>query len=145
MFLYADDSCLVSSGKIFKEIEKKLNVGFTSTCAWFLDNKLTINFSKFAPKLRLFASTRDIKKAPKLNITNKTIQIKQHSNVTYVGCILHAKNVRQSLFLKLINKISIRFKFPHRKNKFLAATLLRSFSFTLIMHPRHGLVTSSKI
>ena len=144
MLLYADDSCLVCQGKIFKEIEKKLNGDFTSTCEWFLDNKLTIHFCKYTPKLRLFAATREIKKAPKLNITDNTIQIKQHSNVTYVGCILDAKNVRQSMFLKLINKISTRFKFLHRKNKFLAATLRRSFRFNLIMHPRLGLVTSSK-
>ena len=110
-----------------------------------MDNKLTIHFGKYTPKLRLFAATREIKKASKPNITDKTIQIKQHSHVTYVGCILDAKNVRQSVFLKLINKISTRFKFLHRKNKFLAATLRRSFSFTLIMLPRVGLVTSSKI
>ena len=145
MFLYADDSCLVSQGKIVKEIEKKLNGDFTSTCEWFLDNKLTIHFGKYTPKLRIFASTGKIKKAPKLNITDKTIQIKQRSNVTYVGCILDAKNVRQSIFLKLINKISTRFKFLHRKDKFLAATLRRLFSFTLIMHPQLGPVTSSNI
>ena len=55
------------------------------------------------------------------------------------------KNVRQSMFLKLINKISTRFKFLHRKNTFLAATLRRSFSFTLIMHPRVGLKYEKQI
>ena len=125
--------------RLLKKLKKTLNGDFTSTCAWFLDNKLTTHFGKHTPKLTL-----KIKKAPKLNITDKTIQIKQHSNVTYVGCILDAKNVRESMFLKLMNKISTRLKFLHRKNKFLAATLRRSFSLTLIMHPRPGLVTSSK-
>ena len=110
----------------------------------FSDNQLTIPFGKDTPKLTFFASKRKIKKAPKLNIMDKTIQIKQHSNVTYVACILDAKNVRESMFLKLIKKISTRLKFLHRKNKFLAATLRRSFSFSLIMHPRPVLVTSSK-
>ena len=32
MFLYADDSCFVSQGKIVKEIKKTLNGDFTSTC-----------------------------------------------------------------------------------------------------------------
>ena len=94
MFLCADDSCLVFQGKYVKEIEKKLNGDLTNICEWFVDNKRSIHFGKDASKLTLFASTCKTKKAPKLNITDKNIQIKQHSNATYVGCMLDAKNVR---------------------------------------------------
>ena len=87
-----------------------------------MDNKLSIHFGKDTTKLTLFASTRKIKKAPKLNITNKNIQMKQHSNVTYVGSILDAKYVRESMFLKLFNKIMTRLKFLHRKKNFSCNT-----------------------
>ena len=117
MFLcaYVQD-CLVSQGKNVKEIKKKLNGDLTNTCEWLVDNKLSIHFRKDTTKFTLFTSTREIKKAPKLNIADKNIHIKQHSNATYVGCILDAKNVRESIFLKLINKISTRLKFLHREN-----------------------------
>ena len=68
--------------------------------------------------MTLFASTRKTKKAPKLNITDKNIQMEQHSNVTYVASILDEKYVRESMFLKLFNKIITRLKFLHRKKTF---------------------------
>ena len=43
MFLYADDSCLVCQHKDINEIEKPLNVYFSSICDWFVDNKLSIH------------------------------------------------------------------------------------------------------
>ena len=104
------------SGRMLKKLKKKINGDLTNTCEWFVDNKLSIHFGKDTTKFTLFTSTRKIKKAPKLNITDRNIHIKQHSNATYVGCILDAKNVRESIFLKLINKISTRLKFLHRKN-----------------------------
>ena len=81
-------------------------------------NKLSIHFGKDTTKLTLFASTRKTKKGSKLNITDKNIQMKQHSNVTYVASILDAKYVRESMFLKLFNKIITRLKFLHRKKIF---------------------------
>ena len=87
LFLYADDSCLIFHGKNVIEIEKQLNGHFTSICEWFVDNRLSIHFGEDKTKSILFASKRKIKKVPKLKINYKNIQIKQHSKVTYLGCI----------------------------------------------------------
>ena len=46
IFLYADDTCLVSQHKGINEIEKQLNEDFESICDWFVDNKLRIHFGK---------------------------------------------------------------------------------------------------
>ena len=57
-------------------------------CEWFVDNRLSIHFGEDKTKSILVASKHKIKKVPKLKINYKNIQIKQHSRVTYLGCIL---------------------------------------------------------
>ena len=120
LFLYADDSCLVFQGKVVIEIEKQLNEDFTNICEWFVDNnRLSIHFGQDKTKSVLFASKGKIKKVVKLNISYKNIQIKQQSKVTYSVYISDETMSGESMALKVINKINSRFKFLHRKNKFL--------------------------
>ena len=61
-----------------REIGKQLNSDFTNICEWFVGIRLSNNFGKNKTKSILFASKCKIKKVPKLNITYKYIQIKQH-------------------------------------------------------------------
>ena len=96
-----------------------------------------------------FASKRKIKKIPKLKINYKNIQIKQHSKVTYLGCILDETMSGESVALKVINKIYSRLKFLNRKNKFLAPVLRRLLCNALIqphliMRRQLGILTSPK-
>ena len=132
LFLYADDSCLVFQGKDVIEIEKQLNEDFTNICEWFVDNRLSIHFGEDKTKSILFASKRKIKNIPKLKINYKNIQIKQHSKVTYLGCILDETMSGESMALKVINKINSRLKFLHRKNKFLTPALRRLLCNALV-------------
>ena len=44
LFLYVNDSCLVCQHKDINEIEKQLNVDFSNTCDWFVDNKQVSTF-----------------------------------------------------------------------------------------------------
>ena len=132
LFLYADDSCLIFQGKDVIEIEKQLNGDFTNICEWFVDNRLSIHFGEEKIKSILFASKRKIKKVPKLKISYKNIQIKQHSKVTYLGCILDETMSGESMNLKVINKVNSRLKFLHRKNKFLTPALRRLLCNALI-------------
>ena len=132
LFLCADDSCLVFQEKDAIEIEKQLNEDFTNICEWFVDNRLSIHFGEDKTKSILFASKRKIKRVPKLKIKYKNIQIKQHSKVTYLGCILDETMSGESMALKVINKINSRLKFLHRKNKFLTPALRRLLCNALI-------------
>ena len=132
LFLYADDSCLVFQGKDVIEIEKQLNGYFKNICEWFVDNRLNIHFGEDKAKSIFFASERKIKKILKLKINYKNIHIKQHSKVTYLGCILDETMSGESIALKFINKINSRLKFLNRKNKFLTPVLHRLLCNALI-------------
>ena len=132
LFLYVDDSCLVFQGKDVIEIEKQLNINFTNICEWFVDKRLSIHFGKEKTKSILLASQCKIKKVPKLKINYKNIQIKQHSKVTYLGCILDETMSGESMAPKVINKINSRLKFLLRKNKFLTPVLSRLLCNALI-------------
>ena len=82
LFLYADGSCHVFWEKDVIEVEKQLNRNFTIISEWFVYNRLSIHFGEEKTKSTIFASKRKIKKLPKLNITYKNMQIKQHSKIT---------------------------------------------------------------
>ena len=73
----------------------------------------------------LFASKRKIKKLQKLEIIYNNIGIKQHSRVTYLGCILEGTVSGESMANKVISKVNTRLKFLHRKNKYLTPDLRR--------------------
>ena len=88
LFLYADDSCLMYQHRDVNETEEQLNKDFENVCDWFVDNKLSIHFGEDKTKSILCASKRKIKSARKLNVKYKNIKIKQHSQVTYRGCVL---------------------------------------------------------
>ena len=103
LFLYADDTCLVCQHNDINEIEKQLNS------------------TKFK-----------IKKVRKLNIKYGDIQIKQHSKVKYLGCMLDETMSRKTMALSVINKINNKLKFPYRKNRFLTPTLRRLLCNALI-------------
>ena len=103
-------------GKDVIDIEKQLNEYFTVICEWFLDNSIHLREDK--AKSIVFASRRKIKRVPKLIIKYKNIQIKQHSKVTYLGCILDETMSGESMVLKVTNKINSRLKFLYRKSKF---------------------------
>ena len=72
-------------------------------------------------------------RVPKLKINYKNIQIKQHSEVICLGCILdETMTTGESMALKVINKINSRLKCLHRKNKFLTPELRRLLCNALI-------------
>ena len=125
LFLYADDSCLVFQHRNEKVIEEQLNKDFANLCDWFVDNKLSIHFGDDKTKSILFASKMKVKMIAKLDITYNNIKIKQHSKVTYLGCILDETLSGESMAIYVINKINAKIKFLYRKNRFLSPALRR--------------------
>ena len=114
-------SCL--STKDINEIEKQLNVDFSDICDWFVDNKPSIHFGEDKTKSILFASKFENKNIKKLNIKYGDIQIKQHSKVKYLGCLMDETMSGEAMALNVIYKINNKLKFLYRKNDFLTATL----------------------
>ena len=88
LLLYPDDSCILYQHKDVVQIEKLLNEDFENLCDWFVDNKLSIHFGEDKTRSILFASKRRAKNIRQLSIKYKDINTKQHSEVTYLGCVL---------------------------------------------------------
>ena len=88
LLLYADDSCLFFQHKHVTKTETHLNNDFSNLCELFLDNKLSIHFGENKTKPILFGTKLKLRKTGKLNITYQSIDIKQNSQITYLGYIL---------------------------------------------------------
>ena len=123
LLLYADDSCILYQHKDVVQIKKRLNEDFKNLCDWFVDNRLSIHFGDDKTKSILFASKRKAKNIRQLNIKYKDINIKQHSEVTYFGCVVEEMMSGEPMALKVITKINGKLKFRYRKNRFLSPEL----------------------
>ena len=132
LLLYADDSCLVFTDKNLKCIEENLNRNFNSLCDWFVDNKLSIHFGEDKTKSIVFGTKKRLKNIDEINIRRNDIKIKQHTTVTYLGCILDNTLSGESMALKAMGKIGGRLKFLYRKQSFLTPTLRRLLCNALI-------------
>ena len=132
LLLYADDSCLIFQHNHVTEIEKNLKNDFSNLCEWFLDNKLSIHFGEDKTKSILFGSKRKLRKVDKLNITYQGIDIKQNSQVTYLGCILDETMSGEPMAYKTIQKINSRLNYLFRKKHFLTKSLRRLLCNALI-------------
>ena len=118
LLLYADASCILYQHKEVNETDKQLNKDFENICDRFVDNKLSIHFGEGKTKSILFESKRR-SNVPQLNINYNHINIKQHSQVTYLGCVLDETMSGEPMALKVINKINGKLKFLYRKNRYL--------------------------
>ena len=100
-------------------LTEQLNVDFSNICNWFVDNKPSIHFGEDKTKSILFASKFENKNIKKLNIKYGDIQIKQHSKVKYLGCLMDETMSGEAMALNVIHKINNKPKFLYRKNDFL--------------------------
>ena len=78
-----------------------------------------------------------------LLIMDGDIQIKQHSKVTYLGCVLYEDLSGESMATKVIGKINGRIKFMYSKNRFLDSSL-RHLLCNALIQP-HGLCLLSMV
>ena len=132
LLLYADDTCLIYMGKDINTIEEQLNTDFSSLCDWFVDNKLSVHFGEEKTKSILFGTKRQLKNQRDLDLRYGDIEIKQHSKVTYLGCILDNDLSGESMATKVLRLVNNRLKFLYRKQKFLTLSLRRLLCNALI-------------
>ena len=129
---HTDDTCLFFVGKDSKIIGDQLNKDFNSLCEWFIDNKLSIHFGEEKTKSILFGTKQLLHKAKSLNIRYGDTEIKQHTKVTYLGCILDNDLSGESMVTKVLSLINGRLKFLYRKQKFFNYSLRRLLCNALI-------------
>ena len=132
LYLYADDSCLVCRGKDINAIEDTLNRNFNSLCDWFIDNRLSIHFGEDKTKSIIFGSKRRLKDTHTLAIRRGDIEIKQHKEVKYLGCIFDCNTSGEAMALKVLNKVNSRLRFLYRKQAILNGPLRRLLCNALI-------------
>ena len=75
--------------KDVEEIEKALNNDLEKIWNWFADNKSNIHYGENQTKSILFQNQHKIKNIKKVNTKYQDFEIKQHSQVTYLGCVMH--------------------------------------------------------
>ena len=97
-----------------------------------MDNKLSIHFGKDRTELILFAIKRRSRNVRQLNIRYNHINIKQHSQVTYLECVLDETVFCEPVALKVINQIIGKLKFLYRKNRYLTKELCRMLCNAII-------------
>ena len=137
--LYADNICIVFQQKIATEIEKKPLKDFSSFFRWFVDNKLSINFSQNKRKSVLFGTKHKLPNVRTLKIVHNDTEIKQYAKIKRLGCILHQIFPGEPMALNVIDKVNLRLEFLHRENRFLIpllrklcnALIQRLFDYTL--------------
>ena len=88
LLLYADDTGLIFLHKGINIIDQQLNKNFSNICDWLVDNKFSIHFGENKTKSILFAALNECKNFRKLNISYGSLNIKQYSEFTYLGCLL---------------------------------------------------------
>ena len=113
LLLYGDDSCILYQHQDIVQIEKRHIEGFENFCDWFVDNKLSIHFGEDKAKSILFDSKRTVKNIRQLNIKCKDIKtnIKQRSEVTYLGYVLDETMSGEPMALKVKTKLNDKLKF----------------------------------
>ena len=97
-----------------------------------MDNKLSIHFGEGKTKSILFESKRRSKNVRQLDIRYNHINIKKHSQVTYLGCVLDKNMSGEPMALKVIKEINGKLKFLYRKNRNLTKGLRRMLCNALI-------------
>ena len=115
---------LISEHKSIEKIEINLNRNFNAVCDWFLENRLSIHFEEDKTKCILFGC-KNCKNLKKLDIRRGDILIKQHSTVTYLGCILDENLSGESMATRMLGKINGKLKFLYRRQNFLDGSLRR--------------------
>ena len=117
LLLYADDSCILyrHQDTDIVQLEKQLKEDFEKFCDWFVHNKWKIHFGEDKTKSILFACQRTAMNIRQLNTKYKGINIKQYSELTYLGCMLDKMMSGEPMASKIINKG--KSKFLYRKNR----------------------------
>ena len=104
---------------------------------WFVDNKLSINFDEDRTKSIPFTSKRWSKNVRQLNIRYNHVNIKQHAQVTCLGCVLDETMSCEPIALTVISKINGKLKFLYKKNRYLTNDMRKMLCNALIQPHFH--------
>lgn len=116
LFLYADDSALMVSGKSVRDIESQLCKELHSMSEWLVSNKLSLHLGK--TESILFGSKKKLKSRKNMNIVCNGNVIVAKDSVKYLGAIIDQDMSGRSMGVSAIKKINKGLKFMYRKKDF---------------------------
>ena len=119
LFLYADDSTLLVSGKHPTDIQKSLSNELNSVRGWLEENKLSIHLGK--TESILIASKIRLARTDSLQIYCGNVAIESKSKITYLGLTFDSDMSFSSMGNSVIKKVNAKLKFLYRKRDFFGA------------------------
>ena len=119
LFLYADDSTLLVSGKHPTDIQKSLSNELNSVRGWLEENKLSIHLGK--TESILIASKIRLARTDSLQISCGNVAIESKSKITYLGLTFDSDMSFSSMGNSVIKKVNAKLKFLYRKRDFFGA------------------------
>ena len=133
LFLYADDSALVVSGKCVQDIESTLCQELSNVSEWLESNKLSLHLGK--TESILFGSKKRLSNVNKMNIVCKGNEIVAKESVKYLGATLDQDMAGNSMGMAAIKKINKGLKFMYRKSEFFDTKCRKMLCQALLQSP----------
>ena len=116
LYLYADDSALVVSGKNPKQIENILSSELMSISTWLQENKLSLHLGK--TESILFGSKKKLSKCSQMSISCNNVDICSKSQVKYLGITIDHDMSGTTMGTSVIRNINSKIKFLYRKGSY---------------------------
>ena len=116
LFLYADDSTLLVSGKNPTDIQNTLSIELNALRGWLEENKLSIHLGK--TESILIASKIRLARTDSLTISCGSVAIEAKSKITYLGLTFDSDMSFSSMGNSVIKKVNAKLKFLYRKSAF---------------------------
>ena len=113
LFLYADDSALLVSGKCVAQIEQSLSENMNSLKQWLDHNRLSLHLGK--TESILFATKYKLRKSSQLSVYCNETPILPKANVKYLGLTFDQDLSRHSIGNNAVQRINNGLKFLYRK------------------------------
>lgn len=117
LFLYADDSAIIASGKTVLEIQSKLCNSLSSVSSWLIDNKLSLHIGK--TESILFGTSKRLSSSGNLQIIYNNNIIQGKKSVKYLGCILDQNLHGNEMGESILKKINGTLNYLFRQKRFL--------------------------
>ena len=130
LFLYADDSAILSSDKDVERLQSTLSDEFKRIKSWLTDNKLSLHMAK--TEYVLFGSKPRLCKLVSPTIVLEGQSFVAKASVSYLGCHLDSSLGGETMALKTIQKVTGRTKFLARKFPFLDQSSLFLLANSLV-------------
>ncbi|KAK1894350.1 Retrovirus-related Pol polyprotein from type-1 retrotransposable element R1 4 [Dissostichus eleginoides] len=130
LFLFADDSALLVSGKNKLQVEKTLSSELGRICTWLADNKLSLHLGK--TESILFGSKIKVSKTDGFSVTVGDNIVTRKDEITYLGSILEANPSCDKMASSVIKKVNQRTRFLYRISSLVNKNTLKTLAGALI-------------